>query len=242
MLRFLVIIPTYDEAENIPKIIPEVLRQSTAETDFSVLVVDDNSPDGTARLVQNLSNEKVFLIRRNRKMGLGTAYIEGFKFAIDREFDYVFEMDADFSHDPNYLPHFVEQVRQGFDMVIGSRYLDGISITNWPIRRLILSYAANLYSRLITGLKVKDTTAGFVCYRVDILKQIDLERVQSSGYAFQIEMKYLLTSKGVRTTEIPIIFMDRRAGRSKLSRWIILEACWIVWKLRWKSILAKLGL
>jgi len=240
MNRVLVIIPTYNESENILKIIPEVLSNSDEHNEFNVLVVDDNSPDGTADMVSNYESENVFLIKRERKAGLGTAYIEGFKYAIKNSFDLVFEMDADFSHDPKYLKLFVKEINNGYDLVVGSRYVSGVSVVNWPISRLILSYTANVYTRLITGLKVKDTTAGFMCYRVSALSQINLDNVKSNGYSFQIEMKFKFFKKGFKIKEIPILFIDRRAGHSKMSRKVVYEAYLMVWKLKFKSLIGKL--
>ena len=240
MNRVLVIIPTYNESENILKIIPEVLSNTDEHNEFNVLVVDDNSPDGTADMVSNYESENVFLIKREQKAGLGTAYIEGFKYAIKNLFDLVFEMDADFSHDPKYLKLFVKEINSGYDLVVGSRYVSGVSVVNWPISRLILSYTANVYTRLITGLKVKDTTAGFMCYRVSALSQINLDNVKSNGYSFQIEMKFKFFKKGFKIKEIPILFIDRRAGHSKMSRKVVYEAYFMVWKLKFKSLIGKL--
>jgi dolichol-phosphate mannosyltransferase len=238
--RTLVIIPTYNEADNILKIIPEVLKNTTPENEFNVLVVDDNSPDGTASMVEGLSNDKVNILKRVKKLGLGTAYLAGFRYAIKNEYDYVFEMDADFSHDPKYLNEFIKKINEGYDLVIGSRYINGISVLNWPIRRLILSYLASMYTRIVTGLKVMDTTAGFMCYRVTALKQIDLDQVKSNGYSFQIEMKFKFYKKGFKITETPILFIDRREGESKMSRKVVYEAYFMVWKLKFKSIFGKL--
>lgn len=240
MKRTLVIIPTYNEADNILKIIPEVLKNTTPENEFNVLVVDDNSPDGTASMVEGLSNDKVNILKREKKLGLGTAYLAGFRYAIKNEYDYVFEMDADFSHDPKYLNEFIKKINEGYDLVIGSRYINGISVLNWPIRRLILSYLASMYTRIVTGLKVMDTTAGFMCYRVTALKQIDLDQVKSNGYSFQIEMKFKFYKKGFKITETPILFIDRREGESKMSRKVVYEAYFMVWKLKFKSIFGKL--
>ncbi len=240
MIRVLVIIPTYNEADNITKIIPEVLLNSNDVENFNVLVVDDNSPDGTADLVEAMKNPNVFVLRREKKSGLGTAYVAGFKYAIERGYDCVFEMDADFSHDPKYLKDFMEKIREGYDLVIGSRYVHGVSVLNWPIGRLILSYMASVYTRTITGLKVKDTTAGFMCYKVSSLKQIDLDKVHSNGYSFQIEMKFKFYKKGFRIVEVPILFIDRREGESKMSRKVVYEAYFMVWKLKVKSIFGKL--
>lgn len=240
MKKVLVVIPTYNESENITKIIPEVIAKTTDAYQFNVLVVDDNSPDGTAKLVESLGNPNVFIIKREKKNGLGTAYIAGFKFAIEKGFDYVYEMDADFSHDPKYLPEFLGKMEEGNDLVVGSRYINGISVVNWPISRLFLSYFANIYTRIITGLNVKDTTAGFMCYDVHVLKNINLDNVRSNGYSFQIEMKYKYYVRKLKITEIPILFIDRRAGRSKMSKKVVYEAFFVVWKLKFKSIFGKL--
>lgn len=240
MNRILVIIPTYNEAENITKIIPEVLANSNEEDVFNVLVVDDNSPDGTANLVEAMNNPDVFVLRREKKSGLGTAYLAGFRYAIEKNYDCVFEMDADFSHDPKYLMDFIVKIKEGYDLVIGSRYVHGVSVLNWPIGRLILSYMASVYTRMVTGLKVKDTTAGFMCYKVSALKQIDLNEVRSNGYSFQIEMKFKCYKKGFRIFEVPILFIDRREGESKMSRKVVYEAYFMVWKLKLKSMFGKL--
>lgn len=239
-MKVLVIIPTYNESENILNLIPQILNKSNGE-DFNVLVIDDNSPDGTAQLVKNLNNPKVNIIEREKKMGLGTAYVTGFKYAIENKYDLVFEMDADFSHDPKYLPDFIAKIKEGYDVVVGSRYVNGISVLNWPIGRLILSYLANVYTRWITGLKVMDTTAGFVCYRVSALKQINLDNIKSNGYSFQIEMKFKMHKKGLKICEVPILFVDRRAGHSKMSRKVVYEAYFMVWKLKFRSIFNKLN-
>lgn len=240
MKKVLVIIPTYNESENILNLIPEVLKYSDSNYLWNVLVVDDNSPDGTASMVENLKDPNVHLIKRERKMGLGTAYVRGFRFAIEKSFDFVFEMDADFSHDPKYLPEFVKLIEEGNDLVVGSRYINGISVVNWPIGRLFLSYYANIYTRIVTGLKVKDTTAGFMCYRVSSLSQIDLDKVKSNGYSFQIEMKFKFYKKGFKIAETPILFIDRRAGSSKMSKKVVYEAYFLVWKLKFKSIFGRL--
>lgn len=240
MRKILVIIPTYNESENIPKIIPEVLAHSNDKNEFNVLVVDDNSPDGTASIVKSLNNPNVNLIEREGKLGLGTAYVRGFKYAIENKYDLVFEMDADFSHDPKYLPEFLEKIDAGADMVVGSRYINGVSVLNWPMSRLILSYFANMYTRFVTGLKVRDTTAGFACYKVPSLAQIELDKVRSNGYSFQIEMKFKMYKKGFKIVEIPILFIDRRAGESKMSKKVVYEAYFMVWKLKLKSIFGKL--
>ncbi|HPS64271.1 MAG TPA: polyprenol monophosphomannose synthase [Ignavibacteria bacterium] len=240
MNNILVIIPTYNESENIKNIIQEVLKHSDNENRYNVLVVDDNSPDGTAKIVKEMQTENIYLIERPAKAGLGTAYVTGFKFAIEKGFDYVFEMDADFSHDPKYLPEFIKKLDAGYDLVVGSRYINGISVVNWPLSRLFLSYFANIYTRIITGLKVKDTTAGFACYRVKKLSEINLEKIKSNGYSFQIEMKFIFYKKGFKITEIPIMFIDRRAGKSKMSKSVVYESIFMVWKLKFRSILGKL--
>ena len=240
MNKILVIIPTYNESENILKIIPEVLNNSSAENEYNVLVIDDNSPDGTARLVESMKNSHVDLIKREKKMGLGTAYVTGFKYAISKHYDMVFEMDADFSHDPKYLNNFVEQINLGYDLVIGSRYVRGISVVNWPLRRLMLSYFANKYTRMVTGLKIKDTTAGFACYKVSSLEKLNLDIIKSNGYSFQIEMKFLFFKKGFKIIEIPILFIDRREGESKMSRKVVYEAYFLVWKLKFRSLFGKI--
>ncbi len=239
MYKILVIIPTYNESENILKIIPEVLSQSRDGREFNVLVVDDNSPDGTAKMVTDYGNPNVFLLERERKMGLGTAYIAGFKYAIEKKYDLVFEMDADFSHDPKYLNSFIDKIDEGFDLVVGSRYINGISVVNWPISRLFLSYFANEYTKFITGLKIQDTTAGFMCYKVKSLSEINLDEVKSNGYSFQIEMKFKFSKRKFKIAEIPILFIDRRAGMSKMSKKVVREAFFIVWKLKIKSLFGK---
>lgn len=236
--KILVVIPTYNEAENIPKLIPAVLQQAP---NLDVLVVDDNSPDGTAALVKEMmaTNPNVHIIEREGKQGLGTAYVRGFKYAIEHGYDYVFEMDADFSHNPNDIPVFLSHMKN-YDLVIGSRYVNGVRILNWPMSRLLLSYSANVYTRLITGLPVMDATGGFKCYRIEALKAIDLDRIRSNGYAFQIEMSYKVWKKGFRLCEIPIIFTDRREGHSKMSRHIVYEAMFMLLRLRLRSILRRL--
>lgn len=240
MKNILVIIPTYNESENILKLIPEVLKYSDEKNSFNILVVDDNSPDGTASLVEGLNDSNVRVLKREKKLGLGTAYVTGFKYAIKNNYDFVFEMDADFSHDPKYIPSFIEKLDEGYDVVVGSRYIYGVSVINWPIRRLILSYMANVYTRLVTGLKVRDTTAGYVCYKVSALKQLDLDKIKSNGYSFQIEMKFKMYKKGFSIAEVPIIFIDRRAGESKMSKKVVHEAYFMVWKLKFRSIFNKL--
>jgi len=237
--RALVVMPTYNETENISRIIPEVLKQSPQ---IDILVVDDNSPDGTAQQVEELQKKngnRIFLIKRPEKMGLGTAYVAGFKFALEKDYDFVFEMDADLSHDPNVLPRFLEAI-QDADLVLGSRYVTGVNVINWPLRRLLLSYGASFYTRLITGMPVKDPTGGFKCFRRSILETIDLDKIHSNGYSFQIEMSFRAWRKGFRIKEIPIVFTDRVDGKSKMSPQIVREAIWVVWKLKIQQILGTL--
>lgn len=237
-MKTLIIIPTYNEKENVAKIIESAF---SVDESLNILIVDDNSPDGTARIVKDIrQNEpRVFLIEREGKLGLGTAYIAGFKFAIEKKYDYIFEMDCDFSHDPKEIPNFLEKIKD-YDLVLGSRYLYGVTVVNWPLRRLFLSYAANVYTRIITGLKIKDATGGFKCFRREVLEAIDLDRVHSGGYAFQIEMTLKAWKKGFKIIEIPIIFVDRLEGQSKMSRKVVFEAVWMVWKLRLISIFRRL--
>ncbi|GIV96190.1 MAG: dolichyl-phosphate beta-D-mannosyltransferase [Herpetosiphonaceae bacterium] len=225
----IVVIPTYNECENIPLLIPRIL-----EHDLHVLVVDDNSPDGTGRLVAEIaqSDSRIHLISRAGKLGLGTAYIAGFRRALDLGAPYIFEMDADFSHDPAYLPQLLDAARNHFDLVIGSRYVSGGGTTDWGLLRQLISRGGNVYARLILGLPVADSTGGFRCYRRHVLETLDLGAVRSNGYAFQIEMAYRTHRSGFTLGEIPIIFPDRRVGRSKMSRKIVIEALINVWKLR----------
>lgn len=238
MSKILVIIPTYNELENIRKIIPEVLNKSD---DIDILVVDDNSPDNTGKYVEEKSRvePRIKIIKRPYKMGLGTAYIAGFKYAIDNNYDLVFEMDADYSHDPKDIPSFLEAIKEA-DLVLGSRYINGVRVLNWPMKRLMLSYYASVYTRIITGLPVRDTTGGFKCFRIEVLKAIDLDKVKSNGYSFQIEMTYKAFKKNFRIKEIPIVFTDRAKGQSKMSKKIVREAVFMVWKLRLRSIFGKL--
>jgi dolichol-phosphate mannosyltransferase len=237
MKRSLVIIPTYNEADNVLKIIPEVLTQDEG---FHVLVVDDNSPDGTANLVKEMqkNNPRIHLLERPSKRGLGTAYVAGFKYALSHEFDFAFEMDADFSHDPKSLLTLLAKTEE-CDLVIGSRYIAGVNVVNWPMSRLILSYAANMYTRLVTGLPVRDATAGFKCYRRAVLESLDLDAITSNGYSFQIETNFMAWKKGFRVCEVPIVFVDRRAGVSKMSKHIVYEAAWMVWRLKFRSLFSK---
>lgn len=229
-MKSIVVTPTYNEKDNIERLINAVLASVEG---IHILVVDDNSPDGTSKIVENLmiNNDRIHLMKRPGKMGLGTAYCDGFKYCLDNGFDAIFEMDADFSHDPKELPNFLKEL-ENYDLVLGSRYIKGVNVVNWPLSRLLLSYGANLYTQIITGLPVKDATGGFKCFRADILKKIDLNKIHSNGYGFQIEMTYRLWKKGAKIKEIPIIFIDRMNGVSKMNKKIIYEAIFLVWKLK----------
>ena len=238
MERKVVIIPTYNEKENIEAIIRAV---RSLEEDFHLLVVDDGSPDGTATIVKGLQAsdypDSLFLLQRQGKQGLGTAYMAGFRWALEHGYDYIFEMDADFSHDPADLPRLLHACsEEGADLAIGSRYCNGISVINWPIGRVIMSYYASAYVRRILGMKVYDTTAGFKCYRRKVLETIDFDRIRMRGYGFQIEMKYNAFRLGFRIAEVPIIFVDRKLGASKMSSGIFGEAFWGVMALRFRRI------
>jgi dolichol-phosphate mannosyltransferase len=237
--RALVIVPTYNERFNIARLIPAVLAQDPS---LEILVVDDASPDGTGGVVDGIAanNNRVHILHRAGKLGLGTAYIAGFRWALERKYDVIFEMDADFSHSPERLPDFLVAIKET-DLVVGSRYQGGrVNVVNWPMSRLFLSYAANIYARGITGLPIFDTTAGFRCFRRNVLESIDLSSVKSNGYAFQIEMSYRVWKRGFRIEEIPIIFVDRTEGVSKMSKRIVREAIWMVWRLRWWSLTGRI--
>jgi len=237
--RALVIVPTYNERFNIARLIPAILAQDPS---LEVLVVDDGSPDGTGAIVDGIAanNARVHVIHRASKLGLGTAYIAGFRWALERKYDLVFEMDADFSHNPERLPEFLEAIRES-DVVLGSRYQNGhVNVVNWPMSRLFLSYAANIYARFVTGLPIFDTTGGFKCFRRNVLESIDLNSVKSNGYAFQIEMSFRAWKRGFQLFEIPIIFVDRTEGVSKMSKKIVREAIWMVWRLRWWSLTGRI--
>lgn len=229
-VKSIVVIPTYNERGNIEKIISAVL---TAAPEIHILIVDDNSPDGTSGLVEAmmLKDPRIRLLKRAGKLGLGTAYCEGFRLALDWGYDYIMEMDADFSHNPEDVPRFLEELKTN-DVVIGSRYSNGVNVVNWPLRRLILSYGANLYTRIITGMPIKDATGGFKGFRAEVLKKIDFSQIHSNGYAFQIEMNYRLWKAGAKMKEIPIVFIDRTSGTSKMSRSIVYEAVFLVWKMK----------
>lgn len=238
MEKTLVVTPTFNEADNIEKFIGQVLAQGPS---VEILIVDDNSPDGTAAIVERMMEreKRIHILKRPGKMGLGTAYVDGFRYAIKDRYDFIFEMDADFSHNPEEVPRFLEKIRD-HDLVIGSRYTNGVRVVNWPIRRLILSYAANVYTRVVTGMPVKDATGGFKCFRRKVLEAIDLDRVRSNGYAFQIEMNFKAWCKGFRLCEHPIIFVDRHSGESKMSRKIVYEAVFMVWILKFRKIIGTL--
>jgi len=237
--RALIIFPTYNERENIEKIVHAVIP---LDPRIHVLIVDDSSPDGTGEVADRLAVElnRVFVIHRAEKQGLGRAYIAGFHWAIEQGFDFIFEMDADFSHSPEYIKDFLKEI-QHQDLVIGSRYISGVNVINWPMSRLLLSYYANVYTRIITGLPLRDATGGFKCFRREVLESIDLDQVKSTGYSFQIEMSMRAWKKGFRIKEIPIIFYDRIAGQSKMSKKIMREAIWMVWSLRLKAMFGKLS-
>ena len=240
MDRKIVIIPTYNEKENIEKIIRAVF---SLDGNYHILVIEDGSPDGTAQIVKRLQEEfsdRLHMIERQGKLGLGTAYITGFKWSVEHGYDYIFEMDADFSHNPNDLPRLYEACATGgADLAIGSRYCNGISVINWPIGRVIMSYYASVYVRTVLGMKVYDTTAGFKCYKRNVLETIDLDKVKMKGYGFQIEMKYSTFKLGFKIKEVPIIFVDRTEGTSKMSSGIFGEAFWGVMKLKLRTIKPK---
>jgi len=233
-LKITVVVPTYNERDNIETLAGLILSQDER---VDILFVDDNSPDGTGDIADRLasSNSRVKVLHRAGKLGLGSAYREGFRIALDNGADYIVEMDADFSHDPVMLPMFIEKMSE-YDLVIGSRYINGVSVVNWPIRRLILSYCASVYTRLITGLRLSDCTGGFKCFSRKVLESLDLESIKSDGYSFQIEMNYRCHERGFRIGEIPIIFVDRHAGTSKMSKQIVREAVLMVWKLKLGSL------
>ncbi len=237
--RALVVIPTYNERENLPQIVPLVLEQ---DPQLDILVVDDGSPDGTGAIADQLAadNPRVHVLHRPAKEGLGRAYLAGFRWALERPYRYVFEMDSDFSHDPTYLPKFLTAI-EGADLVLGSRYVNGVRVINWPMSRLLLSWFANKYVRWITWLPLTDATGGFKCFRREVLAAIPLDRVASNGYSFQIEMSYRAWRKGFRLVEVPIIFTDRIEGHSKMNKRIVREAIWMVWWIRLQGLLGRLG-
>ena len=229
-MKSIIIIPTYNEKENIERLIEEIRKLNR---DFHVLIIDDNSPDGTGHITDGLvkKHSEVSVIHRPGKLGLGTAYIAGFKYALKNNYDFIFTMDADFSHQPKYLINLLEKAKE-YDLVIGSRYIKDGRIQNWPLPRLILSQGANIYVRMVTGLPIFDSTGGFNCYRREILEKINLDKIISDGYAFQIEMKYRLWKKGFSIKEVPITFIDRTRGTSKISKRIIFQAFFLAWKFR----------
>ncbi|MEO5616747.1 MAG: polyprenol monophosphomannose synthase [Candidatus Eisenbacteria bacterium] len=234
----IIIIPTYNERENIGRLLERVMALPFG---LNVLVVDDGSPDGTAAIVKEWQSRepRVHLMQRAGKLGLGSAYRDGFRYALDRGFEYIFEMDADFSHDPDAIGGFLTAAEEA-DVVLGSRYLNGISVVNWPLQRLLLSYFANAYTRWVTGLPLRDATGGFKCFRRRALEGIRLDKVKSDGYGFQIEMSFRCWKKGFKIKEIPILFVDRLAGVSKMSRRIVYEAAFMVWRLRLQSLVGRL--
>ncbi len=236
--KALVIVPTYNEKENIEKLIGQVLEKDEC---LEMLIVDDNSPDGTGELVDGVraQNPRVHVMHREGKLGLGSAYKAGFRWALERDYELVFEMDADFSHDPRYLPDFLAAAREA-DLVIGSRYVQGVNVVNWPMSRLLLSYGASIYTRVITGLPVKDPTGGFKCFHRRVLEALELDKVRSEGYSFQIEVSFKVYRKGFRIKEIPIIFVDRHSGTSKMDKKIVKEAVWMVWWLKLQALMGRI--
>jgi dolichol-phosphate mannosyltransferase len=235
----IVIIPTYKEKENIEAIVKSIFSQIIS---FDILVIDDNSPDGTASIIKDLqkSMPNLFLIERQGKLGLGTAYIAGFKWALEKGYDYIYEMDADFSHDPHDLVKLYRACSEnGADLAIGSRYISGVNVVNWPLSRVLMSYVASIYVRIITGMKIMDTTAGFKCYKSAVLRNINLDKIKSVGYGFQIEMKFKTWILGYKIVEVPIIFTDRKLGASKMSGGIFNEALWGVLRMKLRSLFTK---
>ncbi|GAC1658794.1 MAG: polyprenol monophosphomannose synthase [Gemmatimonadaceae bacterium] len=237
--RALVVVPTYNERDNLARLVESVLHQDDR---LDVLVIDDGSPDGTGEIADQLAtaSARVHALHRPRKMGLGSAYLLGFSWALARDYAFIFEMDADFSHDPAHLSQFLTAISEA-DLVLGSRYREKrVTVVNWPMTRLMLSYAANIYARVVTGLPLFDATGGFKCFRREVLESIDFENVKSNGYAFQIEMSFRAWKRGFRLAEIPIVFVDRTEGQSKMSPAIVREAVWMVWRLRWWSIIRRI--
>jgi len=237
-MRCLVVIPTYNERENLAPLVAAVLRQGEM---FDVLVVDDNSPDGTGDLADRLAarSPRVRVLHRAGRMGLGTAYVAGFRHGLAAGYDFLFEMDADFSHDPSYLPRFLQKMEDGCDVVIGSRNIRGGGVVNWPLGRRLLSRGGSLYASALLGLSVTDATGGFKCFKRRVLESIDLDALRSNGYSFQIEVNYRCQQLGFRVGEVPIVFTDRVRGGSKMSRKIVVEAVWMVWKLKLEGILGR---
>ena len=238
MKKSILIIPTYNEIKNLGKLIPYL---NELYPDLHILVVDDNSPDGTSDYVRSLAgkDDRIHLLWREKKNGLGTAYVAGFKYCLEKGYDYILQMDADFSHNPKDIARFLVEISNS-DLIIGSRYIQGVNVVNWPMSRLFLSYFANIYTRIITGLPVNDATGGFKCFRREVWEAFDLDNVKSNGYAFQIEMNFKAYKKGFKLKEIPIVFTDRVEGTSKMSKKIVREAVTMVWKLRFRSIFGLL--
>jgi dolichol-phosphate mannosyltransferase len=236
----LVIIPTYNEKKNIPLLLQKL---NPLNIDLDILFIDDDSPDGTVNLIKELQkvNSRIFLIERSAKLGLGSAYVRGFLWALERGYTYILEMDADLSHNPEDIPRLINCCKDGADLAIGSRYSAGVNVINWPMKRLLLSYGANKYTRIITRLPVTDATSGFKCFRSDVLKAIDLSKIKSSGYSFQIEMNFRTWKRGFKLTEVPIIFTERNEGHSKMSKSIVYEAVFMVWKLKFSSLSGRLN-
>lgn len=239
MAEALVIVPTYNERENLPTLVTKVLEQPA---ELEVLVVDDSSPDGTGEIADALARDepRIHVLHRGGKQGLGRAYLAGFRWALERDYRLVFEMDADFSHDPAHLPEFLALATE-YDLVIGSRYTRGVTVVNWPMGRLLLSWLANKYARFVTGLPLNDLTSGYKCYRRRVLEALDLDAIRSNGYAFQIETVFRTWHAGFAVVETPIVFVDRDVGRSKMSHAIVREAIWMVWRMRWWRITGRIG-
>lgn len=241
--RALIVIPTYNEKDTIPLITAKILACDLSRfiAELHILVVDDNSPDGTGQVVKNMqsSNPRIHLLERSEKQGLGKAYVAGFRYALEKNYDYILEMDADLSHDPVYLKDFFEKI-QTHDLVVGSRYVKGVNVINWPLSRLLISYFGNMYARIVTGIPVRDATSGFKCFRAEVLRKIELSRVSASGYSFQIEMNYRAWKLGFKICETSIIFYDRTIGSSKMSANIVKEGLLLVWKLKIKNFFGRL--
>jgi dolichol-phosphate mannosyltransferase len=240
-MKALIIVTTYNERDNLEELLRQIFALEGLGNSLEVLIVDDHSPDGTGELADRMAaaDPRVHVLHRAGKMGLGSAYIAGFRYALERDYEAIFEMDADFSHNPESVPTFLRELESA-DLVLGSRYLHGVTVVNWPLSRLILSYSANVYCRVITGMPIKDATGGFKCFRRRVLEAIDWDRVKSDGYGFQIEINFKAYRKGFRIQEIPILFVDRRAGESKMSRKIVWEAAFMVWRLRLLDLLGAL--
>jgi dolichol-phosphate mannosyltransferase len=235
--KAIIIIPTYNEKENVERLVEDIFKH---QTDINILFVDDNSPEGSADIIKAMmkKNKSISILEREGKMGLGSAYIAGFKFALEKGYEYIIEMDADFSHNPKEIPNFLEAVETN-DLVIGSRYIKGVNVVNWPLNRLLISYFANVYTRIVTGLSVRDLTGGYKCFRRKVLETIDLSSIKSNGYAFQIELNFKTWAHGFKIKEISIIFVDRVYGESKLSKEIMWEAFFLVWRLKINYMLGK---